>query len=127
MREIKITIPLTPITKKNHQEIAYNHKTHTPFIRQSKAYRIYEKQAGWFIIGGMRRLKIAAPVNVKCVYYMPTLRRVDLPNLLNATDDILVKYGVLEDDNSNIIASHDGSRVLLDRQSPRTEITITFY
>lgn len=127
MREIKIVIPLTPITKKNSQRIIINKKTGKPYPIPSKAYSLFEKQAGWFINGGLRDLKIAAPVNVKCLYYMPTKRQVDLTNLLEATDDILVKYGVLEDDNSNIVASHDGSRVLLDRNNPRTEITISFY
>ena len=55
---------------------------------------------------------------------MDSLRRVDLANLLEATCDILTHYGVLKDDNSRIVASHDGSRVLLDREHPRAEIYI---
>ena len=39
---------------------------------------------------------------------------------------MLVKYGVLKDDNSEIITSHDGSRVLYDKDNPRTEVTIRF-
>lgn len=46
-------------------------------------------------------------------------------NLLEAADDALVTAGVLADDNSKIVVSHDGSRVLLDRDTPRTEIYIT--
>jgi Holliday junction resolvase RusA-like endonuclease len=65
------------------------------------------------------------PVNVKCVYYMPTRRKVDLSNLLNSTLDILVHYGVLIDDNRNIVYSVDGSRVFYDKENPRTEIEIT--
>lgn len=57
---------------------------------------------------------------------MPTKRRVDLTNLLEAIDDVLVKYGVLKDDNSEIITSHDGSRVLYDKDNPRTEVVIRF-
>ena len=71
----------------------------------------------------------ADPINTRCnvcaLYYMPTHRRVDLLNLLEATLDILVDAGILEDDNSNIVAGHDGSRVLYDKENPRTEITIT--
>lgn len=51
-------------------------------------------------------------------------RKVDLTNLLEAADDLLVLAGVLADDNSKIIVSHDGSRVLLDREKPRTEIFV---
>lgn len=75
----------------------------------------------------MRKLNISAPVNVKCLFYMPTRRRCDLTNLLEAIDDVLVTYGVLADDNSNIIVSHDGSRVLYDKDNPRTEVVISFY
>ena len=57
---------------------------------------------------------------------MPTRRIVDLTNLEEAIDDILVKYGVLKDDNSRILVSHDGSRVLYDKDNPRTEVTIRF-
>ena len=56
---------------------------------------------------------------------MPTRHRVDLTNLLNATNDILVKAGVLEDDNCKIVVSHDGSRVFYDKENPRVEIEIT--
>jgi Holliday junction resolvase RusA-like endonuclease len=55
---------------------------------------------------------------------MPTKRRVDLVNLLEATCDVLVKYKVISDDNSRVVASHDGSRVFYDKENPRTEIFI---
>ena len=67
---------------------------------------------------------ISARVNVRCVYYMATRRKVDLANLIEATCDILVTAGVLADDNSKIVAAHDGSRVELDRKQPRVEIEI---
>jgi Holliday junction resolvase RusA-like endonuclease len=56
---------------------------------------------------------------------MQTRRKVDLTNLLNAINDILVKYEILADDNSSIVFSMDGSRVFYDKENPRTEITIT--
>jgi Holliday junction resolvase RusA-like endonuclease len=56
---------------------------------------------------------------------MSTRRKVDLSNLLNSTLDILVHYGVLIDDNRNIVYSVDGSRVFYDKENPRTEIEIT--
>ena len=68
---------------------------------------------------------ISARVNVRCVYYMKTARRVDLANLIEATTDILVKAGVLADDNSKIVAAHDGSRVDYDKNHPRVEVEIT--
>lgn len=119
---ICFAIPGRPITKKNHQQICRT-KTGKPFVRQAKRYTDYETSAGYFI--PCRNLEIDYPVNIKCVYYMPDRRRVDLVNLLEATDDILVKYGVLTDDNSDIVFSHDGSRVIKRQQNPRVEIEIT--
>ena len=67
---------------------------------------------------------INEPVNVKAVYYMPTRRKVDLCNLHEALCDVLVHYGIVADDNSNIIATMDGSCVKYDKNHPRTEVTI---
>ena len=116
-------IPLAPVTKKNSQTIAINRKTGKPFVLPSKKYKEYEYAAGHFLKAGTDARQY--PVNVKCLFYMPTRRRVDLTNLLEAIDDILTRYGVVPDDNSNFIAGHDGSRVLYDHNNPRTEITIT--
>lgn len=116
-------IPLNPKTKKNHQQVLYNSKTKKPFIAQNNAYKRYERDAGWFV--KWNKPPIKEPVNVKCVFYRDSERRVDLTNLLEAIDDIIVKYGVLADDNFKIIAGHDGSRVYVDREKPRIEITIT--
>lgn len=118
---MKLVIYGDPRTKKNSQRIlmAGNKR----FISPSKAY---EKYAEEFIVQVPRtaRRSISEALSVRCVYYMQTRRRVDLVNLLEATDDLLVRALVIEDDNSKIVASHDGSRVLYDKQNPRVEITI---
>lgn len=119
---IKFTIPLPPITKKNHQRILRNSKTGKPFVAPSEQYKTYEAQALWLI----PKVKcIDFPVNVKCLFYMPTKRRCDLTNLLESVDDIMVKAGLLKDDSYSIIAGHDGSRVFHDKDDPRTEVEIT--
>ena len=123
------TIPLPPVTKKNSAQIGHTGQKcpvckRGKFVRllPSKQYREYEEAALWCL---QRREPIDRPVNVKCLFYMPTARLVDLTNLLEAADDALVTAGVLADDNSRIVTGHDGSRVLLDREKPRTEIFIT--
>lgn len=119
---MNITIPGTPITKKNSQRIV-KLKNGRPCIKPSERFEIYQREAVWAIPPKVR-FGIDRPVTVKCVYYMPTHRRVDLVNLLEATCDILVHYGVIADDNSKIVFSHDGSRVLYDKERPRVEIEI---
>ena len=119
---MKIVIPINPITKKNHQQIVYNKALNRSFVLPSKQYREYELAAGQYLL--FVKKGIDYPVNIKCVYYMKTKRRVDLVNLQEATLDVLVKYGVIKDDNSQIVVSMDGSRVEYDRENPRTEIEI---
>lgn len=120
MTPMIIIIPLTPVTKKNSQRIIKVGHYHR--ILPSKAYERYERDAGWYMPKMSEPINI--PVNVCCTYYMPTRRKVDLVNLLEATLDVLVRYGVLGDDNSRIVVSMDGSRVLYDKSNPRSEIVI---
>lgn len=119
---IKITIPLAPISKKNSQRIFRPNGMKRLLIVPSEAYKDYEREAALFMPRGVH---ITEPVNVKCLFFMPTRRKCDLTNLLEAIDDVLVKTGVLADDNYTVIQSHDGSRVYYDKEHPRTEIYIT--
>lgn len=116
---VAISIPLEPRTKKNSQRIIMVGRY--PRILPSKAYIDYEKCCAHYI----PELHINNPVNVEAHFYMKTKRRVDLVNLQEALCDVLVKYGCVEDDNSSIICSMDGCRVLYDKENPRTEIIIT--
>ena len=118
------TIPLNPKTKKNSQEIRRNRFTGKPFVAQNKAYQQYENDAGWFLTQ-RPPTPISQPVNVKCVFYRSSNLRCDLTNLLEAIDDILVKYQIIKDDCFTILVSNDGSMVYVDKERPRTEITIT--
>lgn len=117
---LKFTIPIAPRTKKNSQRIVL--VKGRPIIMPSKLYKQFEKDCKPFI--PIVDSPIDYPVTVKCLYFMPSKRKVDLTNLLEATDDILVFHNLLADDNSNIICSHDGSRVFYDKLNPRTEIFI---
>ena len=116
-------IPIHPITKKNNQKIITNRRTNRPMIIQNEKYTTYENQAGWFL----RKPKqpIDYPVNIECRFYRKNAVRCDLTNLLEAIDDVLVKYGIIKDDAFTILQSHDGSRVYVDKDKPRTEIIIT--
>lgn len=120
---LKIIILGDPKTKKNSQQIFINSRTGKPFITQSKIYKQYRNDFLKQVTGNMKK-NIDTPVKIKCTYYRKTKRKVDLVNLLNATNDLLVEAGVIEDDNSNIVSSHDGSVVLHDKNNPRVEIEI---
>lgn len=70
------------------------------------------------------RFPIAYPINVAVVVTVSDGRRRDLINMLHGVFDSLVKARILADDNYNIVASHDGSKVIVG-ENDATEITIT--
>lgn len=127
MTPLNMVLYSNPATKKNSGRIinvkgkggrGYN------MLLPSTAFERYQADCLKQITGAYRR-HIDTPVNVKAIYYMETRRRVDISNLHSALHDILVVAGVLVDDNRDIVASTDGSRVLWDKKNPRVEITIT--
>ena len=118
---MKIIIPINPVTKKNHNQVVMINGR--PMVLPSKPYREYEKECKKYI-PVLREPPINYEINLKCYYYMKTKRKCDITNLLQATCDMLVKYGILEDDNYTIVASTDGTRVFYDKENPRTEIYI---
>lgn len=121
---IKFTLPIRPVTKKNNGRIVMRGKY--PILIPSEQYLKFEKECLPYLIHVKNTVGVINyPVNCECLFYMDARRRVDLPNLLNAIDDSMVKSGLILDDNRDIIAGHDGSRVLHDKTNPRIEITFT--
>ena len=120
---IRIIIPTNPRSKKNSQEIVFNKKTGKRMVIQNKKYTDFEREWKKYI-PVLREPPIAYKVNLKCKFYVCDARRRDIANYLEAIQDILVKYGLLADDNYNIIASLDGCSMEIDRENPRVEIEI---
>lgn len=122
--EIKFTVPVRPATKKNSGQIVMRGKY--PILLPSKNYQKFEHDC----LPILKRVKDTAgvvdfPANFKCTFFTETKRKIDITNLLNAIDDAMVKAGLVLDDNRDIIAGHDGSRVFHDKFNPRIEIEIT--
>ena len=118
---MEIIIPIEPVTKKNHSQVVMIKGR--PIVLPSKPYQEYEKKC----LEYMPPLKepIDYPINLECHFYKGTHRKCDITNLLQAVCDILVRYGVIVDDNYSIVASVDGTFVSYDKENPRTEIYIT--
>ena len=118
---MRIEIPLNSATKKNHnQVVTINGRM---VIIPSKPYLKYSKECKKYL--PKTETPIDYPINLKVAYYMQTKRKVDLTNLLQATCDILVDNHIIADDNRNIVASFDGTRVFHDKENPRAIIEIT--
>lgn len=117
-----IRIPLLCRSKKNSQRIIYNSRTKKPMIIQSEIYARFERECGIYLKKYKSNV-ITYPVNLKCLFFTKDKRKRDLSNLINAIQDVLVKYEILEDDNYNIVKSLDGSRIIY-RPDKEPEIVI---
>lgn len=117
-----IKIPLLCRSKKNSQNIIVNPRTHKPMIIQSKLYKEFEQNCGYFL--NKYKTNINIPVNIKATFYVSDRRKRDLTNLENAIADILVKYKVIADDNYNIIQGWDGSRIIYEKGKEETILEI---
>ena len=119
---MKMVIPMLCRSKKNTQQIIVNQKTGKPMIIQSKQYLQFERDCAIFLRRYAKHIDY--PINLKCTFIVPNRTKRDLSNLLNAIQDILVKYDVLADDNYNIVASVDGSRIIYEKDREETIIEI---
>ena len=118
----KTTIPINPKTKKNSMQMITKPR---PRLIQSKAYREYEKDCLTILKRPSEPLN--GELHVMAKYYRGTAHRCDITNLNGALHDILTKAQLIKDDNFKIVKSTDGSRVYIDRENPRTEVTIFEY
>lgn len=119
---MKIIINANPRSKKNSQEICFNKKTGRRFIKQNDRYIEFEKECKKYL--PILEKPIDYPINLKCNFYVCDARRRDIANFIEAIQDILVTYKVLEDDNYNIVSSLDGCSMEIDRENPRIELEI---
>lgn len=123
---MEFTIPVKPRTKKNSSSFV-TLKNGRTILLPSKYYREFEKEVVSFIENEFGNLEpIDKPINLCCVFYKDKNYKSDLVGYLQAIQDALVKAKFLLDDNSNIVASTDGSKIKLDRTNPRIEVKITW-
>ena len=124
MGSFKFTINVNPRSKKNSQEIVFNRRTGKRMVIQNKRYTEFEKECKQYM--PIFEEPIRYPINLGCKFYVCDARKRDIANYIEAIQDILVKYKVIEDDNYSIIKSLDGCSMEIDRDNPRIEITLTY-
>lgn len=119
---LNFVVNVNPRSKKNSQEIVFNRKTGKRMVIQNKRYTEFEKECKQY----MPKLDkpIDYPINLQCKFYVCDARKRDIANYLEAIQDVLVKYKVLEDDNYNIVSSLNGCSMEIDRENSRIEISI---
>ena len=116
---MKITILGQVISKKNSQRIIRRGKF--PSIRPSKAYDEYSK----LVLPQLQGLKYTGkyPLEMRYYLYRRTLGRFDYNNLSQGIQDLLVKAGVIEDDDMlHLIPVVLGWEK--DKDNPRVELEL---
>lgn len=122
---MQFTVYGHPYVKKSNQRVGWNRRTNRPIKFDTPSYKQWHNDAlKQLAVIKKPELPIDYPVNLQCRFYMSTKGRVDLSALYEGIQDVLVEVGVLADDNSRIVTSHDGSGVAYDKQNPRIEVTI---
>jgi len=98
-------------------------------ISSKKAQKWYKDAMRQMKDDNVKKLKIKDKLNAKIIIYRKDRRGGpgDLNNFIQAPLDLLVSYGVIDDDNRDIIYSTDGSRLLYDKENPRVEIELSLF
>lgn len=125
---LKIIIPGRPCPKKNNPRVFCPRNCRggrRPIFMQSETYCDYEKLALKHLLQYGNLEPFTGLINVQAHYYLPNQRWwPDLAGLIQATGDILQKAGIITNDRN--IKRFDGSEIIgVDKDAPRTEITIT--
>jgi Holliday junction resolvase RusA-like endonuclease len=117
--KIKLILPGSIRSKKNSKRIVMAGK-YSKLI-PSKAYLAWEKQAREYAQVQLRGSSlISDPVHVQVIAYYRG-RKPDLSGVLESVGDCL--EGIVWENDSQIM-SWDGSRLVHDKEKPRTEVQI---
>lgn len=117
-----------PASKKNSKQIIYNPKTKKPMIVSSKKYNRWHKEVKKQMKeDDVPKLQLSGIMNARILSYRMNKRGGvgDVNNFTQGSLDILTEWGVIVDDNRDIIYSVDGSRIFFDKENPRTEIELS--
>lgn len=124
---LELTVYGDPAVKKNNQKVVWvgRFPNKKPVKIDTPFYKEWKKQAEQQLAIEKKPAEpIDYPVNLKCLFFKRTRGTVDLSALYEGIQDELVTAGFLADDNYKIVAGHDGSRVIWDKENPRIEVTI---
>ena len=121
------TVLGAPRTKKNHGDRWKPAGSNRTLTVPSKAWRAWLATVGFQLQDGHIRRRftdgetLRFPVNCQAIFYRDALRG-DAVGYYQGLADLLEKTGVVKNDAQ--IVSWDGSRLLVDRKNPRTEVTL---
>ena len=92
------------------------------FLVSSKKHKEWEEEKMWVLKGIHGQYKKCA---ITAVFFPSTKRRADLSNKWESVGDLLVKAGILEDDNWFCVVDLRLMIGEVDKHNPRVELYIT--
>ena len=90
----------------------------------SKDYQSRENEQLKSLENQVKPLGLNKPLYVNYAFYFPDNRKTDLSNKIESINDLLVKYGLIEDDNRKIIKGIHATEIGVDKENPRVEIEL---
>lgn len=123
---INITLKGNVPSKKNSKQIISIHGR--PMIISSKNYTDWHKQALIDLkLAQIKPLQLETTKCITCSFYSPNRRKYDLSNKFESIADLLVDYGLLKDDNYEVLPRVIINYMGVDEEKiGRVEIQIDF-
>lgn len=118
------------MAKKNAKQIGINPRTGRPFLRQSDAAKLQEREmirtfSTDYMLQGMKSESFEGkPLEVQVRIWNKDAKKHDLDNQLATIMDALVKARCIPDDNQETVRKESIEYCGIDREDPRAEITI---
>ena len=103
MKRIQFFIngPIPP--KKNNKRIVYNKRLKRNIIVSSERHQDWHEIAMYELLEQLIPRDGIKSCNITYQFYTPTKHRKDSSNLIESINDLLVDYGLLDDDNWFVI------------------------
>ena len=120
-RTLTLSLPGAPRTKKNRGKIWKAGKR--TIIMPSEPWMDWRNALSvWATVERIARPHIAAPTNCAAIFYRDR-KSGDAVGYYQGLADVLEELGIVADDK--YITQWDGSRLEIDRERPRVELTLT--
>lgn len=90
----------------------------------SQQYKEREKQKIIELKKQVEPMNLNNQLKIEYEFYMPDRRKTDLSNKVESINDMFVEYGLLEDDNWQIIKEMQITCLWIEKDNPRCEVSI---
>jgi len=96
------------------------------YLVSSKNYLQWEEDQLWLLksYNNLEALKTENNLSISCTFYRWDKRKFDLSNSFESVADLLVKAGIISDDNMEILSSIELKWGWYDKENPRVTIKI---